>query len=190
VGLNVSVGFIDKELSRCVEPGTPSPERRLGVCASLTARGLRCGVLMGPVLPFLSDSPAQLKATVAQIAQAGASHVSPIVLHLRPGAREWYLAWLREHHPGLVGSYRSLYGPGAYAPRAYQRQIAHQVRELAAAAGVGQASPAQARRVRHRASTMAQGPGPGSQHGSGSPHGSATADGSASQPAAVQLSLL
>ena len=190
VGLNVSVGFVDQELSGCVEPGTPSPERRLGVCAALTARGLRCGVLMGPVLPFLSDSPAQLKATVAQIAQAGASHVSPIVLHLRPGARQWYLAWLREHHPGLVGSYRSLYGPGAYAPRAYQQQIAHQVRELAAAAGVGQASPAQARRVRHRASTMAQGRGPGSQHGSGSPHGSATADGSASQPAAVQLSLL
>ena len=58
VGLNVSVGFVDKELSRCVEPGTPSPQRRLGVCAALTARGLRCGVLMGPVLPFLSDSPA------------------------------------------------------------------------------------------------------------------------------------
>ena len=141
VGLNVSVGFVDKELSRCVEPGTPSPERRLGVCAALTARGLRCGVLMGPVLPFLSDSPAQLKATVEQIAQAGASHVSPIVLHLRPGAREWFMAWLREHHPGLVASYRSLYGSGAYPPRAYQQQIAGQVRELATAAGVGRASP-------------------------------------------------
>ena len=99
VGLNVSVGFVDKELSRSVEPGTPSPQRRLGVCAALTARGLRCGVLMGPVLPFLSDSPAQLKATVEQIAQAGATHVSPIVLHLRPGAREWFMAWLGRAPP-------------------------------------------------------------------------------------------
>src|SRR6266699_5403563 len=33
VGLNVSVGFIDKALSRSVEPGTPSPEARLGVCS-------------------------------------------------------------------------------------------------------------------------------------------------------------
>ncbi len=49
VGLNVSVGFIDKALSRSVEPGTPSPEARLGVCSALTGRGLRCGVLMGPV---------------------------------------------------------------------------------------------------------------------------------------------
>jgi DNA repair photolyase len=147
VGLNVSVGFVDKELSHCVEPGTPSPERRLGVCAALSSRGLRCGVLMGPVLPFLSDSPARLKATVAQIAAAGASHVSPIVLHLRPGAREWFMRWLREHHPDLAGSYLTLYGSRAYAPRAYQKQIADQVRELATAFGVGRASPAQARRA-------------------------------------------
>jgi DNA repair photolyase len=33
VGLNVSVGIVDKEISRSVEPGTPAPDRRLGVCA-------------------------------------------------------------------------------------------------------------------------------------------------------------
>ncbi len=147
VGLNVSVGFVDKELSRLVEPGTPAPARRLEVCAALNARGLRCGVLMGPVLPFLSDSPAQLAKTVRQIAAAGATHVSPIVLHLRPGAREWYLSWLREHHPGLVSAYAKLYGSRAYAPRDYQQQVAAQVSELASQFGVGRASPAGARRL-------------------------------------------
>jgi DNA repair photolyase len=147
VGLNVSVGFIDKELSRSVEPGTPSPQRRLETCAALSSRGLRCGVLMGPVLPFLSDSPAQLEATVRQVAAAGATHVTPIVLHLRPGAREWFLRWLREQHGDLVDRYRQLYRAGAYAPKAYQRQIAEQVRELAQRFGVGQASPADARRI-------------------------------------------
>jgi DNA repair photolyase len=150
VGLNVSVGFVDKELSRSVEPGTPSPERRLAACAEFTARGLGCGVLMGPVLPYLSDSPAQLKATVAQAAAAGATHVTPIVLHLRPGAREWYLRWLGEHHPGLVARYLALYRSGAYAPKAYQQQIAAQVSEFAAASGVGRAGPARARRLRPR----------------------------------------
>jgi DNA repair photolyase len=147
VGLNVSVGFVDKEISRSVEPGTPSPERRLGVCAALTERGLRCGVLMGPVLPFLTDSPGQLEATVRLVAEAGAAHVTPIVLHLRPGAREWFLRWLGESHPGLVRPYLSLYGRGAYAPKEYQQQIAEQVRELAQRYGVGRASPAGARRI-------------------------------------------
>src|ERR1700722_3700119 len=58
VGLNVSVGFVDKELWRSLEPGTPAPDRRLGVCATVTEHGLRCGVLMGPVVPFLAASTA------------------------------------------------------------------------------------------------------------------------------------
>jgi len=141
VGLNVSVGFIDKDLWRSVEPGTPAPERRLDACAALNEHGLRCGVLMGPVVPFLSDSPAQLDAAVSQIAEAGATHVMPIVLHLRPGTRDWFLGWLRDEHPELVNRYLELYGRGAYAPKAYQARIAGQVRELAGKHGIGRPRP-------------------------------------------------
>jgi DNA repair photolyase len=148
VALNISVGFADAELSASVEPGTPSPQRRLDACAAVTERGMRCGVLMGPVLPFLTDSPSQLAETVRQIAAAGAASVTPIVLHLRPGAREWYLTWLSRQHPSLVPRYRELYGSGAYAPKDYQRRISAQVSELAARYGVGSATPANARQVR------------------------------------------
>jgi DNA repair photolyase len=147
VGLNVSAGFVDKELWRSLEPGTPSPERRLDVCATLTGAGLPCGVLMGPVVPFLSDSPAQLEAAVRRIAEAGATHVSPIVLHLRTGAREWFLQWLREHHPALLPRYQALYGRGAYAAKDYQARISGQVKELARRYRVGAASPPAARRI-------------------------------------------
>jgi len=141
VGLNVSVGFTGKDLWRSVEPGTPAPERRLEACAALNDRGLRCGVLMGPVVPFLSDSPAQLDAAVSRIAAAGATHVMPIVLHLRPGTRDWFLGWLRAEHPELVDRYLELYGRGAYAPKAYQARIAGQVRELADKHGIGRPRP-------------------------------------------------
>ena len=141
VGLAVSVGSADEDLCRVLEPGAPSPRRRLEVCAAFTGRGLPCAVLMGPVVPFLSDSPAQLAATVRQAAQAGASSVTPIVLHLRPGAREWFFGWLAEHHPELVPRYRGLYGRGAYAPKAYQQRVNEQVRELARRYRVGQHGP-------------------------------------------------
>ena len=141
VGLNVSAGFVDKDLWRSIEPGTPAPGRRLEACATLNERGLRCGVLMGPVVPFLSDSPAQLDEAVRQIAAAGAGHVMPIVLHLRPGTREWFFSWLRAQHPGLVEAYLDLYGRGAYAPKAYQNRIAGQVRELAEKHGIGRPRP-------------------------------------------------
>src|SRR5580700_11222216 len=155
VGLNVSAAFVDKSLWRAIEPGTPAPERRIEACAALNDAGLRCGVLMGPVVPYLSDSPAQLDAAVKAAADAGAVHVTPIVLHLRPGIREWFLGWLRTAHPELVGKYAALYDRGAYAPRDYQARITAQVRELAEKYGVGRANPRQARAVRSRASTAA-----------------------------------
>jgi DNA repair photolyase len=102
----VSVGSVDDEIWRQVEPGTPHPRRRLEACATLNDRGIGCGVLMAPILPYLTDSPAALAHAVREIAEAGATSVTPIVLHLRPGAREWYMSWLAANHPGLVERYR------------------------------------------------------------------------------------
>jgi DNA repair photolyase len=186
VGLNVSAGFVDKELWRSLEPGTPSPERRLDVCATLTGAGLPCGVLMGPVVPFLSDSPAQLDAAVRRIAEAGATHVSPIVLHLRTGAREWFLQWLREQHPVLLPRYQALYGRGAYAAKDYQARITEQVRELARHYRVGAASPAASRRVPRGGRAAAARPG-GRKTGIQRPAGP---DNTAATPEPTQLSLL
>jgi DNA repair photolyase len=149
VSANVSVGSIDKALWRSVESGTPSPQKRLEVCAKLDHAGVGCGVLMAPILPFLSDAPSQLEATVRAIAEAGAVHVAPIVLHLRPGAREWYLAWLEREHPSLVPKYAELYGRGSYAPKAYQQRVSAQVLGLARRFGIGQAGPNAPRHVRH-----------------------------------------
>jgi DNA repair photolyase len=137
VSAAVSVGFVDETLWRSVEPGTPSPARRLDVCSKLNGAGIRCGVLMAPILPFLSDSDEQLDATVEAIAAAGAAYVSPIVLHLRPGARQWWQAWLRREHPDLLPRYAELYGERAYAPKAYQRDVSDRVRALAARHKVG-----------------------------------------------------
>ena len=137
VSTAVSVGFVDQALWREVEPGTPNPLKRLEVCKTLNDAGVRCGVLMAPILPGLTDSPSQLSATVEAIARAGAQHVTPIVLHLRPGAREWFMSWLSAAHPELVPTYRQLYARSSYAPKAYQDDICGQVRELAKAAGIG-----------------------------------------------------
>ena len=148
VGVSVSVGFTDEELWRTVEPGTPAPERRLEVVRTFAGHGIGCGVLMAPVIPFLSDSPAQLRATVRAIAVSGATSVTPLVLHLRPGAREWFMAWLGREHPYLVRRYERLYADGAYAPKWYQRRITRQVHDLAQEYGIGPSRAGMPRRIR------------------------------------------
>ncbi|MFD7342218.1 Rv2578c family radical SAM protein [Streptomyces violascens] len=147
VGISVSVGFLDQELWRTVEPGTPSPDRRLDAVRTLTEHGIGCGVLMAPVIPFLGDHPDQLRATVRAIAASGATSVTPLVLHLRPGAREWFMAWLGQHHPHLVRRYERLYAEGAYAPKWYQRRVTGQVHDLAREFGIGPAHRGTAHRI-------------------------------------------
>jgi DNA repair photolyase len=148
VGANVSVGSVDRELWRVLEPGTPSPQKRLEVCRTLNEHGIPCGVLMAPIVPFISDAPSQLEATVKAIAEAGATHIAPIVLHLRTGAREWFMTWLAEHHPELVPRYEELYRRSSYAPKAFQAEITSRVHELAERYGVGKTSPKDTRHVR------------------------------------------
>jgi DNA repair photolyase len=147
----VSVGFVDEDVWRSVEPGTPSPRRRLEVCAALNDAGIPSGVLMAPILPFLTDSDQQLETTVRAIAAAGAAYVSPIVLHLRPGAREWWQAWLAREHPELVPRYAELYGPRAYAPKAYQASITERVQSAARRHGVGRSRVRRGRTGHERA---------------------------------------
>jgi DNA repair photolyase len=138
VGTNFSVGSVDEGLWRAVEPGTPSPRRRLDAVRKLKEAGVACGVLMAPIIPFLSDTDEAMEETVRAIAASGATHVTPIVLHLRKGgAREWWMRWLSEQRPALVPRYRELYGDGAYAPKEFQRDVADRVGSLARRYGIG-----------------------------------------------------
>ena len=136
VALSMSIGFVDEEVWRTVEPGTPSPARRLDAVRTLADAGLHCSVLMAPILPYLTDSPEQLRATVEAIANAGAKSVTPLMLHLRPGAREWYAAWLKTNYPELVPRYRALYRRGSYLPAWYGERVVKSVHEYAEACGM------------------------------------------------------
>jgi DNA repair photolyase len=147
VGTAVSVGFVDKELWRLIEPGTPSPHKRLEVCATLGEHGIGCGVLMGPIVPYLSDTPRQLEAAVRRIAEAGATSVSAIVLHLRPGAREWFMAWLARDHPELVARYEELYARRAYVPAEYRTWLTRRVAPLLAKHGLDRQKGGAARQI-------------------------------------------
>jgi DNA repair photolyase len=105
---------------------------------------------MAPIIPFITDSDEQLAATVQAVAETKATHLTPIILHLRTGAREWYLKWLSDNHPELVPRYERLYARSAYAPKAFQSEITGRVNELAKRFGVGQQGPKEARRIRER----------------------------------------
>ncbi len=124
-----SVPTIDDSVWAKTEPGTPPPRKRLRVMKALVDAGIEAGVGMAPILPGLSDSPAQLEATVAAAADAGACFVWANIVYLKPGTKEHFLEFLQREYPHLVPRYRELY-PGAYAPAAAKAPVADAVARL------------------------------------------------------------
>jgi DNA repair photolyase len=160
VGVSFSVGFVDEQLWHSVESGTPSPRRRLDAVRQFADAGFAVTVLMAPILPGLTDTDESIEETVAAIAAAGASGVVPLALHLRPGAREWYLAWLGRSHPELSQRYTQLFRGGSYSPAAYQREVTARVGAAARRHGLDPENAAE-----HRGTDRA-----GGRRGAAGPH--------------------
>jgi DNA repair photolyase len=130
VSVAVSLAVGDPELHRDVEPGTPTPQARLGLIAAIRAAGLDCHVMVAPVLPRLTDSVEHLDDLLGQIAAAGANGVTVFGLHLRGSTRGWFMSWLARSHPELVADYRRLYRHGAYLPSDYRDMLRDRVTPL------------------------------------------------------------
>lgn len=128
-GVSLSIPTLDEEVWRASEPGTPHPRRRMETIAALEDAGIRAGVFVAPIIPGLSDGREQLEQVVAAAVDAGASSITPIVLHLRPGVREIFLPWLEEFRPDLAERYQQLYR-STNAPQAVRRAITATVHEL------------------------------------------------------------
>lgn len=127
VGVGISLALLDEQLSETIEPGTPGPRARLKLITRLRESGLPCDVMAMPILPWLTDSDDALDSLFGALATAGATGVTAGALYLKPGTREWFMGWLAEHHPALVGRYRRLYGEGSYASKEYRAWLATRV---------------------------------------------------------------
>lgn len=136
VSVAVSLAIGDDDLHRDVEPGTPSPQARLGLISAIRGAGLECHVMVAPVLPYLTDSVEHLDALLGRIAAAGASGVTVFGLHLRGSTRGWFMDWLGRSRPDLVGEYQRLYRRGAYLPADYRDMLRSRVRPLVARHGL------------------------------------------------------
>ncbi|HEX6682490.1 MAG TPA: Rv2578c family radical SAM protein [Candidatus Limnocylindrales bacterium] len=128
VSIAFSIGFTDERLWRLVESGTPSPSRRMDAVRQFTEAGMRVGVMMAPILPGLSDTEEEIDTTVRGLVEAGAASVTPLVLHLRPGAREWFMQWMHRERRDLIPLYERIYRDRAYASADFQRLITARVR--------------------------------------------------------------
>jgi DNA repair photolyase len=130
VRVNFSIGTLDETVWRATEPGTPHPRQRVKAVRALNDAGVRCGVLVAPILPGLSDQPEQLEEVVRACKEAGAVSISPVLLHLGNGTKEVFYDRLTESRPDLLPMYRRMYGSRKYAPKADRERVTALVNKM------------------------------------------------------------
>ena len=109
--LTITTGKDD--LARLIEPHVTSPSGRFVAIERLSSSGIFTGVLMMPLLPWITDDEENVRTVVKRASEAGARFVYPAMgLTMREGQREYLYQKLEENFPGqgLCERYRRQYG--------------------------------------------------------------------------------
>jgi len=141
LSVHMTVTTLKVELARILEPRAPRPDLRLDAVRQLSAAGINVGVSCSPVLPGITDSPADLEALVSAAAAAGARHIFANPLFLKPCSAAVFLPFIEQQFPKLVESYRQRYKDRSFLSPSYGKRIAQLVASLREKYGIRRADP-------------------------------------------------
>jgi len=123
LSVNFSVITLARKLQRILEPRAPRPGLRLRALFELARAGIRCNVLMMPMIPGLTDNPAAIESVIRGAQRAGASGVWWRSLFLKPAAARRFIPFVRERFPHLAERIDMFYARAAYVPHAYDDRM-------------------------------------------------------------------
>jgi DNA repair photolyase len=112
---NVIVKFTittpNDDLSKIIEPNVCVSSKRLQAIKVLSDNGIFVGIMINPVLPFITDSEEDMKRLVRLAHDYGAKFIHTYMgMTLRENQREYYFEQLDKHFVGLKETYKKHYG--------------------------------------------------------------------------------
>jgi DNA repair photolyase len=123
ISANLSIPTMEEKAWRATEPHTPSPKARMEAVAELNRNGIATGILVAPLMPGINDDPRLVEQILQAAADAGATSIGGIGLHLRGDVRGVFMDWLASYRPDLVEHYERLYARGAYLPKEERQRL-------------------------------------------------------------------
>jgi len=97
VQVTISITTLDHDISRYLEPRTAAPARRLQTLQTLRKAGIPAGVLVAPVIPFITDH--ELEKILQAARERGADYAGYGLLRLPWELKELFRDWLHQHFP-------------------------------------------------------------------------------------------
>jgi DNA repair photolyase len=128
--VNMTIVTLHEGLARALEPRAPRPQLRLDALSRLRQAGIEAGVFVMPVLPAITDAPADLDDLFAAAADSGARFIATNVLFLRPCSEKVFYPFLERHFPMLAERYHRRYDNGGHAGPEYTKRLTALVERL------------------------------------------------------------
>lgn len=101
----------DDNVSKIIEPNVCVSSKRLEAIKKLNDNGIFAGIMMNPVLPFITDKEDDIKKLVELANEYGAKFIHTYMgMTLRENQRVYYFEKLDEKFPGLKEKYIKTYG--------------------------------------------------------------------------------
>ena len=101
----------DDRLSKIIEPNVCMSSKRLEAIKILSDNGIFAGIMLNPVLPFITDKEEDIKALVRLASEYGAKFIHTYMgMTLRENQRDYYYKELDKHFKGLKEKYIKYYG--------------------------------------------------------------------------------
>ena len=99
------------ELSKIIEPHVCVSSRRFEAIKVLSDNGIFTGIMMNPVLPFITDNEKDIKKLVKLAYESGAKFIYTYMgMTLRENQRDYYYEQLDKYFKGLKEKYIKYYG--------------------------------------------------------------------------------
>ena len=99
------------ELSKIIEPHVCVSSKRFETIKTLTDNGIFAGIMMNPVLPFITDNEADIRKLVELAHKSGAKFIQTYMgMTLRENQRDYYYEKLDKYFPDLKDKYIKYYG--------------------------------------------------------------------------------
>ncbi len=109
--VKISITTYDDELAKKLEPYVLSSTKRFEVLKKLRKAGIFAGVLMTPVLPFLTDNEENIRQMIECSKKADAKFIyTKMGMNLKTNQRAYYYRKIEELYPGLSQDYEAVYG--------------------------------------------------------------------------------
>ena len=136
--VQMSLTTMDENLCRLIEPAVCTTRKRIEVLHRCKALGIPTVVWLSPILPWLNDTPENIRGIVESCAAAGVKGIIQfgMGLTLRDGSREYYYTQLDRKFPGLKERTIRTYGSAYELRSAHHRELSDLFHTLCAKYGI------------------------------------------------------